>query len=134
MMLRFAAAFCLLAAMAGPASAQSRPTRPREPDFNRDADIAQAVKEKRAGAVAFDVELVGVGNCEQTDTTLARMVDGQTAHFVRVINARRVSLVVALPISQGGMSSMAPGNYVVSSIFCKSGNRRNTLNGPFAAF
>ena len=136
MMLRIVAAVCVLAAAAGTAAAQSGPFKrpPLERSFSQDADIAQAVREKKAGAVAFDVELVGFGHCEQTDTTLARMANGRTAHFVTVTNARRIALGVAVPISQGGMSGITPGDYVVSSIFCKSGNHRNTLNGPYAAF
>jgi hypothetical protein len=135
MILRIVVAVCLLAVAAGPAAAQSTPFKrpPREPDFTRDANILQAIREKKAGAVAFDIEVVGIG-CEEANTTVVRMVNGQTVHFVTITNDRRVSFSAALRIPQGGMSSMTPGNYLVSSVFCKSGNSRSTLNGPYAAF
>jgi hypothetical protein len=130
MKLHVLAAACWLTSLAGPAFAQSEGLPdPHAPPY-WDERIMRLLGEKKVGAIALDVEVGPGRKCEQIDIHIGRLVDGKW----RTDTIKGSSWFFRTQTAYGGMSSLVPGDYVIGSVTCKSGNHRTFLRGPHAKF
>jgi len=134
MMLRVVAAAVLLASVAAGSAFAQAPRFVPPIATHKDAQIAQELREKKAGAVAFDVVPRVGRNCTRVETNVSRQVSGGPAQLFTILNSTAISLFVALPTSQGGVAALPPGDYLIASVLCQSDRHRITLAGPYAAF
>jgi hypothetical protein len=130
MLRRVVAAGLLVSAAASPGWAQSETREPTSFLSSHDDRIMEALREKKGGAVALDVEVGPGRRCSIIRIALARRVDGQWKSSLfpgsMWLFAKRLSF--------GTVQALVPGDYLVGGVSCQVGQSTTSLNGPYAKF